>query len=186
MVITPIEPGSFRLQSGTFSILVNPPANSRMKGDITIRTSVPLEETGGAADGGVIVGAGEYEVQGVRISGYNTPPTPPAGGGKVSDSIHSSYIVEIEQMRIGILDGTPDFPKDEDVVEQLTETDILIVPTPTERVIRRLQPRMAILSDGIAAKTVEREMGQMAERADKLTIKYKELPATGPKLVALG
>jgi hypothetical protein len=156
-------------------VLVNPPTE-RLKGDVILKTHLSPDAVTDL-DEGVIGGAGEYEAKGITIFGFS--------GNSDANTLRAAYLVEFEQFRIGILDDGTELPADDDAVEQLTEVDILILPNPTERAIKRLQPKIAILDADADWKGIEKEMGQAAEQADKLTLKIKEVPATGPKLVVL-
>ncbi len=176
MIITHAGKNSFKIQSGSLAILVNP-HNDRAKADITIQTTVPADNLL-SSEKNSITGGGEYEIQGITVTGYNS-------GHADNATLRTVYAIEFEQFHIGVLDDLPELPTDSDAVEHLTSLDILILPSPSVSVIKRLQPKIVVFSGVSDWKPVQKEIGQKAEQVDKLVIKHKDVPVTGPKLIVL-
>src|SRR3990167_4293734 len=192
MVITYHGNGCFRIQSGPLSLLVDP-QNARMKPDIFIKTLVPWPPKG-EEDARGITGPGEYEQKGVRIWGF------PVREESDTKFLKTMYVVEMEELRLAFLGHLSSAPN-RDAFEEFGEIDILFVPAggkpflspeAAAKLVKQLSPTIAIPScmhaNALAKSPKEfaKELGQgAAEPADKLTIKKKDLPPSGPKAVIL-
>src|ERR1700759_1456809 len=98
MVVNYFGKGSFRLQSGEVSILINP-ENNRLKADVVLKTISPagseaMAETG---DAPIISFAGEYEVKGIEITGF------PVVAESTEKFLKTTYVVTWEEMKIVLL-----------------------------------------------------------------------------------
>ncbi|MDP3947504.1 MAG: MBL fold metallo-hydrolase [bacterium] len=197
MVITYHGNGCFRIQSGPLSLLIDP-QNARMKPDILLRTLSPWplkEEEPSAAEakedkseGREIVGPGEYELKGVHILGF------PVREETSEKFLKTMYVVEVEEFRLAFLGYLSSIPKPE-AFEEFGDIDILFIPASGKpllsaeaaaRIVKQLSPKIVIPSFMKSPKEFAKELGQSAaEPGEKLTIKKKDLPPSGPKVVAL-
>ena len=88
MVITYFGNGSFRLQSGETTLLLNPD-NNRLKADVTLRTlagTATDELLSHASDEGMTISfPGEYESRGIEITGL------PNNGG-IDGKVHKDCV----------------------------------------------------------------------------------------------
>lgn len=185
MVINYFGEGCFRLQSGDFSILVDPNSN-RLKGDVTLRT---VTETGSyLAEANEIAFPGEYEVRGVEISGW---PVPEESNGK---QVKGVYLIKWEDITFGIL-GQVSENLNTDLLEKLDAPDVLIVPigegkflSPKDaaKIAKQLEPAVVIPSFCKDAKDFLKEMGQQTTIKEKLVFKKKELDPSKIQVEVLG
>lgn len=134
--------------------------------------------------------AGEYEVQGVFVTGIHAP--------KKDGTAHAIYRFDTEGMRVGWL-GALDRPLTTADVEALGPIDILIVPaggqdvfsaTQAAEAVAAVEPRMVIASyvgvDGYGSvEALKRELGCQSEEAGKLKITKAGLPEEDMKMVLL-
>lgn len=186
MTITSHGEGCFRIQSGDFSLVIDP-TSERFKADITLRTLTPLlEPSAGPLRPGnphEITTAGEYEISGVMVRGFQLP--------EKSKGLHLAYAVEWEDMRLGFL-GRASEMLDPETLEQFADIDILFIPLDAPylsgeaaaKIVKQLEPRIVIPTLSKNPKSLLKELGQTAEPAEKLSIKKKEL-GTGLKVVWL-
>lgn len=138
----------------------------------------------------VIPHAGEYEVQGIFVTGIHAP--------KKDGTPHTIYRFDAEGMRIGFL-GALDRALTATDVEALGPIDILIVPaggkdvlsaSQAAEVVAQVEPRMVIasyVSDGDygSVDALKRELGCQTEEVAKLKIVRTGLPEEDMKLVLL-
>lgn len=204
MTITSHGEGCFRIQSGDFSLVLDP-RNERFKANITLRTLTPLEEPamGQSGSESLVSGplrpgdshelttAGEYEIQGVSIKGFPLPPQ--------ERKLRTAYTVEWEEMRLGFLGHASDM-LDPETLEQFADMDILFIPLDDSasspqvapylsaenaaKIIKQIEPHIVIPVFTKNPKALLKELGQSAEPIEKLTIKKKEL-GEGIKVVWL-
>lgn len=194
MTITPHGEGCFRMQSGDFSLVLDP-SSERFKANITLRTLIPLGtmSRGGTesltsgplhpGDPHELTTAGEYEIQGVSIKGFQLPPQ--------ERELRTAYTVEWEEMRLGFL-GHASEMLDPEALEQFADVDILFVPLDAPylsgenaaKIVKQVEPHIVIPVFTKNPKALLKELGQSAEPIEKLTIKKKELGA-GIKVVWL-
>ncbi len=134
--------------------------------------------------------AGEYEVQGVFVTGIHAP--------RKDDSAHTIYRFDAESMRVGYL-GALDRPLTTAEIETLGPIDILIVPAGGKDVfsasqaaeaVAQVEPRMVIASyvgdDGYGTvEALKRELGCQTEDTSKLKITRAGLPEEDMKMVVL-
>lgn len=138
----------------------------------------------------VIDQAGEYEVQGVFVTGIHAP--------KKDGTAHTIYRFDAEGMRVGYL-GALDRALTTADIEALGPIDILIVPaggkdvlsaSAAAEVVAQVEPRLVIASyvgdDGYGTvEALKRELGCQSEEAGKLKIVRAGLPEEDMKLVLL-
>lgn len=211
MVITYHGNGCVRLLSGGRTLLVDP-QNARMKPDILLKTLSPwpLTDTGEAigekpsaalakpvlrsstaTEGGEgtrgIVGPGEYEQQGVRVWGF------PVRAESSEKFIKTIYLVEIEEFRLAFLGHLSAVPKPE-TFEEFGKIDILFVPAGGKpflsaeiaaKLVKQLEPKIAVPIFAKSPKEFAKEFGQNAEPQERLTLKKKDLPVSGLKVIVL-
>lgn len=170
MIITAAEEGSFKLQIGGVTIVTEGSGEekSRLRPDIFLRTSPEAKELPDA--GFVIKGPGEYELKDIEIKGI--PPF--------------TYSIKNEDIELCVLSSA-----DQKALDSLTNIDILFIARlPAENhgglgsFIRQLNPRIVIASEN-AAHPLAKELGAEAEKTDKVTIKKRDIPAEGTKLICL-
>lgn len=186
MVITYHGNGCFRVQSGSLTLLVDP-QNARMKPDIFIKTLSPWPPKEEEGESRGITGPGEYEQKGVQVWGF------PVHEESDTKFIKTMYVVEMEEFRLAFLGHLSSVPKPE-AFDEFGEIDILFVPAggkpflapeAAAKLTKIVEPKIVIPSFAKSPKEFAKELGQDAEPAEKLTIKKKDLPAAGPKVVAL-
>ena len=134
--------------------------------------------------------AGEYEVQGIFVTGIHAP--------KKDGTAHTIYRFDAENMRVGWL-GALDRPLTAADVEALGPIDILIIPAGGKDVmtasqaaeaVALVEPRMVIASyvgdgDYGTVDALKRELGCQTEDAGKLKITRAGLPEEDMKMVLL-
>jgi L-ascorbate metabolism protein UlaG (beta-lactamase superfamily) len=197
MIINWYGEGCFKIQTGGLTIMSDPFSSSsddigsgltapRFKSDITLvtRSSFPIPYKGIEGDG-VVTGPGEYEIQGIEITG-----TPLASDEKY---IETAYSIRAEDMRIGFLGHVSHMPEPS-LLEAMGEIDILFIPAGGKpfieqelaaKLVKQLHPKIVIPSffkiaglkrASADAKAFLEELGQEAAPVEKLAIKKKELP----------
>lgn len=137
----------------------------------------------------IVPHAGEYEVQGVFVTGVTAK--------RKDGTPHTIYRFDVENMRIAYL-GAIDRPLTEKEIDALGPIDILIIPaggkdvlsaTQAAEVVAQIEPRMVIPSyvggeDGYGtADALKRELSCPSEEASKLKITRAQLPEEDMKLV---
>jgi len=164
MVINYCGENCFKIQSGKLSVIIDPVP--RFKGDIVLKTAIshlpPL------ATGNEIAGPGEYEMQGVEITGWSA-------GDKKNQTV---YLVKMEGINLCFL-GTASENLAPNLLEKLGEVDILFVSTAVNsKTIKQIQSKIIIPSyeKPDALKTFLKNLEQKPSPQEKLTIKKKGLP----------
>ena len=133
MVITCQGDSYFKIQSGSFTLLIDP-ANARsFKGaNIVLHTKTPpvMEAPDDGEEDGEelfwIENAGEYEIDGVRVEGWNAEM-------KKGKTINA-YRLEMEDMEVGVVGALSEAPTAE-VVEGLGEVNILVISAGGENLL---------------------------------------------------
>jgi L-ascorbate metabolism protein UlaG (beta-lactamase superfamily) len=134
--------------------------------------------------------AGEYEVQGVFVTGIHAP--------KKDGTAHTIFRFDTENMRVGFL-GALDRTLTAAEIETLGPIDILLVPAGGQdvataslaaEIVAQVEPRLVIASyvgdapyGGVEA--LQRELGCLVEDAGKLKITRAGLPEEDMKMVLL-
>ncbi len=138
----------------------------------------------------IIPQAGEYEVQGVFVTGIHAP--------KKDGSAHTIYRFDAEGMRVGFL-GALDRTLTTADIEALGPIDILIIPAggkdvlsaaQAAEVVAQVEPRLVIASyvgdtDYGTVDALKRELGCQTEDVGKLKIARAGLPEEDMKMVLL-
>lgn len=132
----------------------------------------------------VVSHAGEYEVQGVFVTGIEA--------SKKDGTPHAIYRFDAENIKIGFL-GAIDRTLTAAEVEALGPIDILIVPADktllssvqAAEVVGQVEPRIVIPSycDAAAAGALQREIGCQMETTSKFKITRAGLPEEDMKMV---
>src|SRR3989344_1367970 len=118
MVITYQGGGSFRIQSGNLSIVVDP-QNDRQKPDVLLKTAAPYPAENPGV--GEIIGPGEYEIAGIGIRGIQVAAESKA------DLIKTIYRVALEDISLGFMGEIWNIPNAE-TIQALGNIDILVLP----------------------------------------------------------
>jgi hypothetical protein len=136
----------------------------------------------------IIPHAGEYEVQGIFVTGIYAP--------KKDKSSHTLFRFDAEGMRIGFL-GALDRPLLAGEIEMLGPIDILILPaggkdvlsaTQAAEVVTQVEPRLVIAAyvdgnDYGSAEALKRELGCQSESVSKFKITRAGLPEEDMKMI---
>jgi len=141
-----------------------------------------------------ITDPGEYDVKGVTVTGIPL---------KQEDKYITIFLIESEDIRILNLTHIKEFNLTEDELEELGEIDILILPvggntvmsaSAASKAVNEIEPKIVIPSHykmpGLIIDVDDlnkfiKEMGGKKEEMEKLTIKKKDLPEEGTKVVVL-
>lgn len=143
----------------------------------------------------VVSNPGEYERQGVFISGLKI-------GGE-GESIKSAYLINIEDVKIGYLGEISEKEVNSNLFEFFEETDILIIPVggngmldgeAAAKLVNQIEPKIVIPCyykiSGLKRKADAldvflKEIGKKSENQNKLLIKKKDLNFEETKIIAL-
>jgi L-ascorbate metabolism protein UlaG (beta-lactamase superfamily) len=190
MVITYFGNGSFRLQSGETSLLLNPD-NNRLKADVTLRT---LTGTGTnelldhAGDAGMAISfPGEYESHGIEIEGF------PITEESTEKFIKTAYKVLFEDMTFVFL-GHLSRPLDATLLEEFSEPDVLILPAGgghflepeiAAKTAKQLEARIVIPSFIKNTDIFLKALGRKADAAEKFVFRQKDIIAEKGRPVVL-
>jgi len=141
-----------------------------------------------------ITDPGEYDIKGVTVTGIPL---------KQEDKYITIFLIESEDIRILNLTHIKEFNLTENELEELGDIDILILPvggntvlsaSAAGKVINEVEPKIVIPShykmkelilDLDPQEKFIKEMGGKKEEMDKLTLKKKDLPEEGTKVVIL-
>ncbi|KKS82523.1 MAG: Zn-dependent hydrolase of the beta-lactamase fold-like protein [Candidatus Wolfebacteria bacterium GW2011_GWC1_43_10] len=156
MVISWYGEGCFKIQSGERVVLTDPPepvsgiGAPRLKADVLIKTICPWpspKSIGENADF-IVLGAGEYDVGGVKIRGFSL-------NSESSDKFFKTvFVIRWDQITIGLLGHLSSQPPPE-IMENFEEVDILIAPaggTPflsqelVGKLVKQLNPKIFLPS----------------------------------------
>lgn len=191
MVITYQGDNYFKIQSGSFTALIDPTNSRSLKGanlilNTTKPTSVSLGKDKETASSSWIDNQGEYEVEGTRVLGVSTQNN--------NSKENTAYLFEIEGMKIGILGHITKEPTPE-IIEKFQKVDILILPvsgTPligeseAAKLVRQVEPSI-IIPTLIKSKPKKffAELNQDPKPEEKLVMKKKDLSPQAMSLVYL-
>lgn len=204
MVINWYGEGCFKIQTGGLTLLTDPFESSigltppRGKNDIVLKTLTPWPIKEGEADGQVVLGGGEYEIQGINVRGF------PVAKESSEKFFKTVYKVVAEEIRLGFLGHLSDELHPEAMQNLKDEVDILFVPAggkpfiqqeAAAKIIKQLSPKIVVASffktPGLKRtssdwKSLADEMGQKPEAMEKLSVRKKEIAEQkGSKLVVL-
>jgi L-ascorbate metabolism protein UlaG (beta-lactamase superfamily) len=189
MVINYLGNGSFKLQSGETSLLVNP-ENARFKADLVLRTLAPAESlkaSDGAVEQNDISFSGEYEVKGIEVVGI---PVPDESTDKFVKTVYS---VNWEDIKFAFL-GHVSKPLSADVMDALDEPDVLVLPVGgghflepgvAAKIAKQLEPSYIIPTFYKNPAEFLKVMGQKGEEMEKLVFKKKDLGESKDRVVIL-
>ncbi len=179
MIITYQGDDYFKLQSGQFTVLIDPTNQRSFKGATAIINTVRPAGTQPSEEGGFWIDhQGEYEAQGIHITGVSLEEK---GGGE-----KTAYRIVFDDVIFGVLGYSAKEPESK-VQELLQECDVLLLPgsgkpfLPIEaaaKLARQLEPSVIIPSLGEHYKAFLKEFGQeKAASEEKFVFKKKDLSA---------
>ncbi len=185
VVITYQGEGSFRIQSGEISVLVDP-ASNRLKGDIVLKTDAeipaPDAEPGAQTE---FAFPGEYESKGIEVRGIALP----AGAGRA----RTAYLVRWEDVTFAFL-GPLGKVLEADLLEKLNEPDVVFLrlggkylsDEAAEKIVRQIEPKVVIPAYEKSPAPFLKEMGESGDVEEKFVFRKKDLEAIqGTKTIAL-
>ncbi len=194
MVITWNGEGCFKFQNGENSLLTDLPddssgiASPRFKTDVLLKTITPWPGNHSESNSdNVIIGAGEYDVKGIKIKGAELVDE------SSSKFFKTVYSIIWDEITIGILGHIAgDLPPN--IMTDFEELDILIGPAGGEpfisqekmaKLIKQLNPKIFIPSfykiSGLKRKTKDIKdftsdfNGEVKTNQDKFVFKKKDL-----------
>ncbi|MFA6494806.1 MAG: MBL fold metallo-hydrolase [Candidatus Paceibacterota bacterium] len=196
MIITWHGEGCFRIQNGDTSILIDPPregsgtAQPRFQTDVLIKTITawPASPEQSPKVSAVVWGAGEYDIAGITIRGFELP------GESEKTFFKTVYVVGWDDVSIGLL-GHCAQPLPPSATEHLEECDVLIGPSggapfaeveAMVKLVKQLNPKIFIPSflkaPGVARsgaitaqQCADHFNGGAMEETEKFVFKKKDL-----------
>lgn len=181
MVVNYFGNGSFRLQSGETSILLDP-ENNRLKADVILRTLTPAE-----VEADTISFPGEYEIKGIEIVGF------PIAGESTQKFLKTAYSVTWEEMKFVFL-GHLSAPIDATLVEEFADADVLILPVGgghflepnvAAKLAKQLEAKIIIPSFYKTPDEFLKALGKKSESLEKFVFKKKDIVGDKDKPVVL-
>lgn len=191
MIINWYGEGCFKVQTGGLTLLTDPEVgpnliSPRGKFDVVLKTLTAWPAPKDEEERKILFGAGEYEIQGLEISGF-------ALLKESTDKFFKTiYLVKAEGLTLCFLGHLSDYPEPE-VLEKLKDIDLLFIPAGGKpfleqelaaKLIKQLDAKIIIASffkiPGLKrssddAKEFAKEIGQKIEPEEKLVIKKKEV-----------
>jgi L-ascorbate metabolism protein UlaG (beta-lactamase superfamily) len=188
MVVNYFGNGSFRLQSGETSILLDP-ENNRLKADVILRTIAPTEAEAAKEDmeASIIAFPGEYEIKGIEIIGL------PVIAESTEKFLKTAYAVTWEDMKFVFL-GHLSAPIDATLIEEFAEPDILILPVGgghflepnvAAKLAKQLEAKIIIPSFYKNPDEFLKALGKKAEPMEKFVFKTKDIAGDKDKPIVL-
>ena len=201
MVITHHGGQCFKVTFGDFTLVFDPISKGgtlpavRFGADIAAvsRNHPDMNGTDEVSFGGkepfVISGPGEYEKDGITVQGFLTKSQYGLAKGQES-AINTMYAVKLEGMTLVHLGALADTALPADAKEAIDEIDVLFVPVGGDGVLdpadasklaTMLEPKIVVpmhwsgMGQPKALEAFLKEEGEESEKADKLTIKKKDL-----------
>ncbi len=178
----------FKFQSGDLSILIDPTNQRSFRGTNLIINTIKPSETEPPEDNEAfwIDHAGEYEIKGIKIQGWN--------GESEADTKKTIYKINFDEISIVVLGYLTKEP-DVKIQEHLKNTDILIAPTGGKpwisqtsiaKTIRQLEPGIIIPSLFKDLNPFLREFAkEKCAPEEKLVIKKKDIEINAMKIICL-
>lgn len=141
-----------------------------------------------------IFNPGEFDTKGVTVTGIPL---------KLDDRYINIFLIEAEDIKVLNLTHISEFNLKEEELEELGEIDVLILPVggnkvlsaaSASKVVNEIEPKIVIPShykmpglivDVDSVEKFIKEMGGKSEKMEKLSIKKKDLPEEGTKVVIL-
>ena len=177
MILTFLGEGSFRLQSGNISLLIDP-ASNKLKADTVLRTSSSsaISQGENLIWEGEFSFPGEYETKGIEIIGFPVE-------AKEGTAQKTSFLVKWEDVSFGILTQLTKLP-DAATIEKINEPDVLLLRADkgflseelAEKTIRQIEPKIAVLACE-SPKEMSKILGEKNEPQEKLVFRKKDLDA---------
>lgn len=184
MIITVSENKGIRCQVSDLVLTVDP---DKASGNLSLKTSlsspvVPLSEF----PDNVIAGAGEYEVDGIKVKGHEV----------VSEStekeLKTIYEVVFDEIKLCFLGGLKT-GLDEATLDRIGEVDVLFlnIGAPymsgkqAATLIKQLEPK-AIVPITKNIKELGSELGQKPEAMEKWVVKGKDIAELNSKIIWIG
>ncbi|MEK7508026.1 MAG: MBL fold metallo-hydrolase [Patescibacteria group bacterium] len=185
MVITYFGGGSFRVQSGEISLLIDS-ENNRLKADLSLRTIASANSLL-SEERSEISFPGEYEVKGIDVKGIDVPEE------STEKLIKTIYLITWEEIKIAFLGQISKQPSAE-IIEKLNEPNILFLPVGggnvlepeiAAKVAKMLEPAIIIPSFYKNPSEFLKAMGQKMDVQEKIVLKKKDLLEEKNKVVVL-
>jgi L-ascorbate metabolism protein UlaG (beta-lactamase superfamily) len=175
MVITIPKPEYIRFQAGESVLIVNAPEGLKANAVVRTATALPLDD-----NTDIVRGAGEYEVGGIVIMGFQLKKE------SQDDLLKTGYACEMEGINIGLFQELAT-DLDVDLLDKFGSIDILCCSVgekhlPSKQAItfiKQIDPKVVIFigeSEKDAQELVT-EMGQKLVVVPKFVTKQKELEA---------
>ena len=187
MVINYFGNGSFRLQSGETSLLLDP-ENNRLKADVVLRTLVPADvKTDDSSSQKEIAFPGEYEIKEIEILGV------PVTEESTEKFLKTVYLVKWEGIKIAFFGHISKMPPAQ-LIDRIDEPDVVFLPVGgghfleaelAAKLIKQLEPSFAIPTFYKNPSDFLKAMGQKTEPEEKLVFKKKDLTGGKTKVVVL-
>jgi len=186
MVVTYYGFSCFKLQSGDTVVAVDPfgkgkdlPA-PRFEAQVVVFSDPNAKKDISIAGSPLLFSTpGEYESRDISFLGVGTPEG-------------TAFYIEWEGMKLLHLGSIASKAAAEPVINTFTAVDILFVSTEVdaEKIIPQIDPRIIVpfQAEGAKKNSLDafiKEVGEKAEKLDKLTVKAKGLPTEGQRLVVL-
>jgi hypothetical protein len=197
MVITYQGGNYVKVTAGPLTFLVDPADERSFRGAkfaLFTEQPSPLLKSGDAAatlalrEPLIIHHPGEYEVEGIRITGYQT--------GASEGVAHIAYRVVMEDISLGFLGHLMELP-DQKAVGEFADMDVLFIPgggkpwlkeSDAAKLVRQLEPGF-VIPTLLTKKTCEsfaKELGaKPSAAAEKLVIKKKDIVPKACTVVCL-
>ncbi len=214
MVISYYGLSCFKIQSGDLTLAIDPPSKESDLKPPRFETHVVLSshnhpahnglrELPGKKEGGpfLISGPGEYEVEGLSVSGIRSFHDSERGKKL---GLNTIYKIEIEDTKLCHLGDLGSAEIGPEAIEAIGEVDVLFVPVGGKdvldpegavKIVQELEPKVvipmhfALAGTPIKGARVEeflKELGEEKTAAqEKFTFKKKDLPEDGTKVVLL-
>lgn len=183
MIVSYFGDGTFRLQNGETSVLIDS-QNNRLKADVYLKTLATPEIPSSENE---IFAAGEYELKGVEVQGWELNDE---SGDKF---IKTVYLIRWEDIKIAAL-GHVSGAISGDILDHLSDADILILPAgggnfltaeAAAKLAKQLEPAIVIPSFIKDGKDFLKAIGQKAETEEKFVFKKKDLVPGAIRAVVL-
>jgi L-ascorbate metabolism protein UlaG (beta-lactamase superfamily) len=201
MVITHHGGQCFKVTFGDLTLVFDPIAKGATLPSVRFGADIALVSRNHADMNGVdevtygdkkpfsITGPGEYERQGVVVQGFLSRSTYGLPKGQ-EEAMNTIYAVELEDMTLVHLGALGDAELSKEARESIDEIDVLFVPVGGDGVLSpakahelavSLEPKVIVpmhwngMGEGKALEAFLKEAGNGSEKADKLTLKKKDL-----------
>lgn len=211
MVITHHGGQCFKVTFGDLTLVFDPIAKGATLPSVRFGADIALISRNHADMNGVdevtygdkkpfsITGPGEYERQGVTVQGFLSKSGYGLPKGQES-AVNTIYAVELEDMTLVHLGALADAELSKEARESIDEIDVLFVPVGGGGVLSpakahelavSLEPKVIVpmhwsgMGDGKALDAFLKEAGNGSEKADKLTLKKKDLAGKDGSILVL-